>query len=314
MKQQDRTSGRIDPAPTCVMRTTTDSASARGFPKLRPLIRYGFVPTMLLGVNGLTMWLAVGEAPIFAHALVILGAIVLTFGAERVLPYSPSWNLDRGDSSRDVVHAFINETLGFLSVGTIPMVATYSTAANRWPDQWPFLLQVSFAVLVADVGITMAHVVSHRVQGLWRLHAVHHSIKRCYGLNGLLKHPFHQTIETLAGVFPLVAIGMPVPVATALAGFVAVQLLLQHSNVDYRIGPMRSVLALNEGHRLHHLKWPGVGDVNFGLFTLLWDRMLGTYTLDTDRQISSDDLGIARWPDYPVGYLAQLVAPFRSLP
>ncbi|MET9835534.1 hypothetical protein ABZ078_41060 [Streptomyces sp. NPDC006385] len=85
-------------------------------------------------------------------------------------------------------------------------------------------------------------------------------------------------------------------VAAALALAVAVQLLLQHSNADYRVGALRYVPSLNEGHRSHHLKRGGVGDVNFGLFTLVWDRLLGTYSFDPDRRFSTDDLGIAANP------------------
>ena len=101
------------------------------------------------------------------------------------------------------------------------------------------------------------------------------------------------------------------PVAAALAACVAVQLLLQHSNVDYRVGPLRRVLALNEGHRFHHLKWAGIGDVNFGLFTLVWDHLYRTFSFQPDRVFTSDDLGMAAKPTYPDGYLDQLVEPFR---
>ena len=145
---------------------------------------------------------------------------------------------------------------------------------------------------------------------MWRLHAVHHSIKRFYGLNGLMKHPLHQALEMAGGVAPLIVLGMPVQVAGALAVCVAVQLLLQHANVDYRVGPLRTVLALNEGHRFHHLKWPVVGDVNFGLFTLAWDYVYRTHSFDPDRRFTSDDLGMAAEPDYPTSYLRQLAEPF----
>ncbi|MFC6581206.1 sterol desaturase family protein [Planomonospora parontospora] len=147
---------------------------------------------------------------------------------------------------------------------------------------------------------------------LWRFHAVHHSVKRFYGFNGLMKHPLHQTLEMSAGVVPLILIGLPVDVAAALAVAVAVQLLLQHSNADYRIGALKYVLALNEGHRLHHLKWAGVGDVNFGLFTLVWDHLLGTFSYDPARSFTSEQLGMAAKPDYPAAYLAQLAEPFRA--
>jgi sterol desaturase/sphingolipid hydroxylase (fatty acid hydroxylase superfamily) len=93
---------------------------------------------------------------------------------------------------------------------------------------------------------------------------------------------------------------------------VAVQLLLQHSNADYRVGPLRYVLALNEGHRFHHQREAGAGDVDFGLFTLLWDHAFGTFVLDRRRRFSSADLGMAAKPDYPTAWAAQIVAPFTA--
>lgn len=172
----------------------------------------------------------------------------------------------------------------------------------------PFALQVLAAVLIADLGITLTHYANHKISLLWRFHAVHRSTKRFYGFNGLMKHPLHQALEMSAGVAPLILIGLPVDVASALA----VQLLLQHSNADYRIGALKYVLALNEGHRFHHLKWAGVGDVNFGLFTRAWDHLLGTFSYDPARRFTSEQLGMAAKPDYPTAYLAQLAEPFRA--
>ena len=113
-----------------------------------------------------------------------------------------------------------------------------------------------------------------------------------------------------AGVAPLILIGLPVDVASALGLAVAIQLLLQHSNADYRVGPAKYVLALNEGHRFHHLKWAGIGDVNFGLFTLVWDHLMRTYSYDPTRRFDSTQLGMAAHPDYPTAYARQLIYPF----
>jgi sterol desaturase/sphingolipid hydroxylase (fatty acid hydroxylase superfamily) len=110
----------------------------------------------------------------------------------------------------------------------------------------------------------------------------------------------------------LILVGLPADVASVLALAVAIQLLLQHSNADYRIGPAKYVLALNEGHRFHHLKWAGVGDVNFGLFTLIWDHLMHTYSYDPSRRFDSTQLGIAVKPDYPASYLHQMTYPFTS--
>ncbi|WP_280511170.1 sterol desaturase family protein [Nocardia farcinica] len=279
---------------------------------VRPLVRYGYVPVMLVGINGAGIALAAaGAAKLWLVAL-LAAAVALSFAAERVLPYRPAWNRSHGDAGRDTVHTVVNETLVLGSVAAIPALAALLPGTGIWPHSWPFVIQVLVAILIADLGITLAHYASHHVGVLWRFHAVHHSVTRCYGLNGLMKHPLHQTIEMIAGVTPLLLAGIPVPVAAALALAVAVQLLLQHSNADYRVGPLKHVLALNEGHRFHHLKWAGVGDVNFGLFTLIWDHLLGTYSYDPRRRFTSDDLGMAAKPDYPVGYLAQLAEPFRK--
>ena len=113
-----------------------------------------------------------------------------------------------------------------------------------------------------------------------------------------------------AGVAPLILIGLPVNVASLLAIAVAIQLLLQHSNADYRVGPAKHVLALNEGHRFHHLKWAGIGDVNFGLFTLVWDHLMRTYSYNPTRRFDSTQLGMAAHPDSPTAYGRQLIHPF----
>jgi sterol desaturase/sphingolipid hydroxylase (fatty acid hydroxylase superfamily) len=126
-----------------------------------------------------------------------------------------------------------------------------------------------------------------------------------------MKHPLHLLLELGAGLVPLALIGLPTDVAVALAACTVVQLLMQHSNADYRVGPLKYVLALNQGHRFHHRAAAGVGDVNFGLFTLVWDHLLGTFSYDAARRFGSEDLGITGRPRYPSRYKQQLLAPFQ---
>lgn len=267
---------------------------------------------MLVGINGVAVALARSPWAELWMIVLIIAAIGLSFAVERVLPYAQEWNDSLGDARRDVAHAFINETAFLVAVLGVPATVPLSPFDHQWPISTPFALQVLLAVLVADLGITLMHMLSHRVGWLWRLHAVHHSVERFYGFNGLMKHPLHGALELASGTAPLLIMGMPKSVAEALAVCIAVQLLLQHSNADYRVGPLRSVLALNEGHRFHHLKWAGVGDVNFGLFTLTWDHALRTFSFDPTRRFRGEDLGMAAKPNYPVPYLAQLIEPFRD--
>ena len=126
-----------------------------------------------------------------------------------------------------------------------------------------------------------------------------------------MKHPLHQLIETVAGTMPLLLMGVPHNIMLLLVVAVVLQLLLQHSNVAYFSGPLKYILAINSVHRFHHLNTAKEGDVSFGLFTTLTDRILGTAYFDSSRKIAIKDLGISSEPDYPKHYAGQLFQPFK---
>ena len=276
----------------------------------RESIRWGFLPAMV-GLMAVGSWLAGSGAAKWQLMAVLLVAIGFSFAAERIAPYETSWNSPRGDGGRDLAHTLVNEGLQLVSLVSLPVLVNLIGFEGVWPDDWSFWIQVLVSVVVLDAGLTLGHWWSHRWSPLWRLHAVHHSVQRFYGLNGLMKHPLHQLFETGVATAPLVLIGLPAEVASALVVCVGVQLLVQHSNVDYHADAVRWLVAVNELHRFHHLKWPGVGDANFGLFFTVWDRLLGTYVWDPSSRFASDVLGIAAEPDFPVAYVEQLVRPFK---
>jgi len=282
--------------------------------EIRAFLRVAYAPFLLVAINGIAFATIERGGSLWALGVLLVGAILLSFGAESLLPYNIEWNHSHGDRSRDFVHAIVHEASAWAGLLLLPLVTSFTANAGTWPSSWPFVLQVVLGVVVLDAGVTLAHFASHRWSFLWRFHAVHHSVRRMYGLNGLMKHPIHQTIETMAGTVPLIAIGLPTDVALALVFLVATQLLLQHSNVDYTLGPLRTWIATNEVHRFHHQSDPDRGDVNFGLFSTIWDHLLGTLHYEQRARFETSELGIADRPDYPASYAAQLIEPFRRGP
>lgn len=279
---------------------------------VRALARYGTFPLFVLGFNGAIIALVGTGAPWWQPFAVLLAAIGCMLAIERLIPFQQDWNRSHGDAGRDIAHFSVNTVLAHGGVFLLPLLAGL-VDHGRWPNQWPFWLQVAGSVLVLDIGIAAAHHASHKWTWLWRFHAVHHSVKRMYGFNGLMKHPLHQMIETGSGIAPLILLGIPPPVATAVAFIVAIQLLLQHSNADYRTGPLKYVFAVAEVHRFHHVSRAGAGNVNFGLFTTLWDHLLGTFHYRAGAEPRrSEEIGIEGAPDYAVAYVPQLAAPFRT--
>ncbi len=280
----------------------------------RWVFRYAAWPLMMFGFGGAVVWLGAGGARMVLLFLVLGGAVAFCFLSERLIPYQPDWNRDRGDTVRDWLHALVNITLNRAALWLLPAFAWLSPGGGAWPHYWPFALQVVLAVLVLDFGIAAAHHASHRFELLWRFHAVHHSPKRLYGFNGLMKHPVHQSIELVAGVLPLLLLGIPREVAVTLPFLVSITLLCQHSNADFCSGYFRYLFANAEVHRFHHSNDASKGDVNFGLFTNLYDHLAGTFHYQAGKAPrASEAIGIHDRPDYPTRYLAQLIEPFRAL-
>ncbi|MDP9529729.1 sterol desaturase family protein [Pseudomonas protegens] len=279
---------------------------------MKRMLAWLYGPLMLGGfIAGGVYWMGDGQASALGLLVLFAGALLVSFLAEWALPYEPAWNRSQGDRLRDGLHALVNESLNALGLLALPGWVAWLGCDGLWPRDWPLWGQLLLAIVIADGGISLAHYASHRWAWLWRLHAVHHSVQRLYGFNGLLKHPLHQMLEASAGLLPLVLLGIPLPVAQLLALAIGIALLLQHSNVDMRMGPLRRVFAWAPVHRFHHMKYGRAGDVNFGLFFNLWDWLLGTGFYRDDYSMRQGDLGIGSRPDYPLAYWPQLLEPFK---
>ena len=276
------------------------------------IFRILYAPLYFLGfVAGAAAIIAAGASPIWLGPL-LTAAIVTSLLAERAVPYERQWNANHGDRSRDIAHAIVNEASIVILVLLFPLFASIVPWPSVWPAELPFLAQLIIAIILLDAGISLAHYASHRISLLWRFHAVHHSVLRMYGFNGLLKHPVHQIIEISCGALPWLLMGVPQDIAVVGAFAVAIQLQLQHSNVDMRIGLMAYLWAIAPVHRHHHLASDTDGDVNFGLFLTIWDVLLGTAQFGSSGHIRAGQLGVAGRPDYPDTYLAQLTEPFKA--
>jgi sterol desaturase/sphingolipid hydroxylase (fatty acid hydroxylase superfamily) len=278
----------------------------------RAFARYGYVPAMLLGLNGLAIYLTAAGHSLWWVAPIGIAAFALAFAMERVLPYEAEWNAGHDDVAKDVAHGLVYEINNLTALAVLPIIVMFRPWDGIWPTHWPLALQVLTAILVADCCMSVIHFWSHRINWMWRLHAVHHGVHRLYGFNGLVRHPLHQSLDLTVGTLPLIVAGMTQEVATLLALAISIQLVVQHSNVDYVLGPFRQWLAIGPVHRLHHVNWAGEGDVNFGLFFTVWDKLLGSFRLDSPKPPVAGDIGIQDRPNFPQAYTDQLMLPFEQ--
>jgi sterol desaturase/sphingolipid hydroxylase (fatty acid hydroxylase superfamily) len=292
-------------------------------PALRAIVRYGYAPFMMLGLTAVAYFvvseLAVARGNPWAYlwlAPLLALAYATAFGAEKIAPFFDEWNdhHEHGDTQTSVLHILVYEYQSIVGVVLIPVICWLFPFQGLWPTQWPMWAQVLVAFVVSDFMFMIMHYLSHRYAPLWRLHAVHHGVGRLYGMNGVMRHPLHQVIDMIIANAPLVIIGMPVPVAVMLGFIISVTLIVQHSNVDARLGPLQKHLSIGRIHHLHHVNWGTEGDCNFGLLLTIWDRLLGTFHEKPPREITAKDLGVDELPNFPKGYVEQFLFPLFYKP
>jgi sterol desaturase/sphingolipid hydroxylase (fatty acid hydroxylase superfamily) len=290
---------------------------------LGAIVRYGYAPFMMLGLTGAAYWvvadLVVARGHTWAYLLLaplLVLAYATAFAAERIAPFFENWNDHdaHGDNKTNLLHIIVYEYQATVGVLLIPVICWLFPFQGLWPTEWPMWGQVLMAFVISDFAFMMMHYLSHHYPPLWRLHAVHHGVGRLYGLNGVLRHPLHQVIDMVVANSPLVIMGMSVPVAVVLGFLISITLIVQHSNVDARLGPLQRHLGIGRIHHLHHVNWGTEGDCNFGLFLTVWDRMLGTFHEKPSRPITAKDLGIDEVPNFPKGYVEQFLFPIFYKP
>ena len=166
---------------------------------------------------------------------------------------------------------------------------------------WPFLVQLTLAMLVADLFQYAAHRSFHANRFLWRFHAVHHSIRAVDWLAGSRLHLVDIFLTRAFSYFPLYA----------YVAIVALQAVAAHANIRIPFGPLKYLLVTPQYHHWHHSDDPDFYDKNFAIHFPLIDRLFGTYHLPGDEWPESMGLGEEQ---FPKGYLRQLVYPFRNDP
>lgn len=169
-------------------------------------------------------------------------------------------------------------------------------------------LQTILAGVVIDVGLYVMHRMSHRIDWLWRLHAVHHSAERLYWLNGERRHPLSAVLLVSPGIIVVVALGVPPLIISAWFTLLTVHLAFQHANLDYSLGPFRKLLAVAKVHRWHHKRDYEDAQVNFGEFWILWDKLFGSFH-DQRNGVKAGDVGLMS-SDFPKSFFDQLHWPF----
>ena len=235
------------------------------------LVLYAAAAALLRG-HALTPTLAAGWAQLVAPGFVAL--VLVAVVCERLWPAEARPFLARGhvqDACYLLLYALaIAPFMTLLSVGSAALLRGHALwLQGSITARWPGWAVVAATLLAMDLCNWLAHWADHRVGGLWRLHALHHSQEELSVLTSFRMHPLMHTTGFLLATVPVLVLAGSHPIAPVLITVYVCLGTLPHANVRWSYGPLKWVLVSPAYHRVHHSVERQ--DDNLGVVLTVWD-------------------------------------------
>jgi sterol desaturase/sphingolipid hydroxylase (fatty acid hydroxylase superfamily) len=244
----------------------------------------------------------------------LLGSALIFIFIEKLFSLRRDQPVFRPEWQTDLQYFIVNHmVVGFILLATNLMVHklfgwAVKDGLQKWVQDLHFFAALFLIVLVADLVQYWTHRAYHEVPALWRLHAVHHSVKSMDWLAGSRQHILELLITRTLILAPIYILGFSKEVIDAYIVIVGFQAVFNHANVSVRLGPLRYVIVTPNFHHWHHSQDQEALDRNYSAHFAFLDYLFGT-AVKADR----------KWPDHygvlgdymPVGFWKQFMFPFK---
>jgi len=244
----------------------------------------------------------------------LLASSLLFIFIEKLRPLRPDQPVFRSEWQTDLAHFAVIHLLVGLLMAIVNSTAHGALAAlgsqpwHAWVEQLGWPLALPLCILVADLVQYAIHRSFHEVPFLWRFHAVHHSAKTMDWLAGSRLHIVEVVITRSLVLAALLLAGFSKGVIDAYIIIVGFHAVLNHANVNLRLGPLRHLIVTPAYHHWHHSSESLALDCNYAAHLPIIDRLLGTQC--KPETLWPTHYGVVK-DDVPPGFLAQCRHPFR---
>ena len=243
----------------------------------------------------------------------LLGSSLIFIFIEKLFPLRREQPVFRPEWQTDFHHFIVNHmVVGFILLATNLLVhQLFGWAAHDgirgWVAGLNFWVALFLIILVADLVQYWTHRAYHEVPLLWRLHAVHHSVKSMDWMAGSRQHILELLITRTLVLAPIYVLGFSKEVIDAYIVIVGFQAVFNHANVSVRLGPLNYLIVTPNFHHWHHSQDQEALDRNYAAHFAFLDHLFGT-------AVKSDRMWPERYGvlgDYvPDGFFKQLKFPF----
>ncbi len=222
--------------------------------------------------------------------LILLRYVVFTttaFGFSRLIARVMPWRrlqsvpFTAAQIKREIGYSVLSVLVFTAVVGVIVLMSRagwtriYSDA-DQYGTLW-FWLQVPVALLIQDLYFYWMHRLVHRPRMYQRVHKAHHLSTNPSAFAAFAFHPLEAVLEI--GIFAVIVVVIPMHAVPLLLVSLFSLTYNVYGHLGYEImprfiGKSRLGFVLNKSayHNQHHRTFR----YNFGLYTVIWDRLHGT--------------------------------------
>ena len=145
---------------------------------------------------------------------------------------------------------------------------------------WPWVI----AFFAVDFVYYWWHRLSHRVNLLWAVHAVHHQSED-YNLAVALRQAVLSVWTIWPLHLPLALIGIPPATFLIVDSFSTLYQFWIHTELIGKLGWFEWIFNTPSQHRVHHAVNPRYLDRNYAATLCVWDRLFGTFIPESEQPV-----------------------------
>jgi len=145
---------------------------------------------------------------------------------------------------------------------------------------WPWII----AFFAVDLAYYFWHRLSHRVNVLWAVHAVHHQSED-YNLAVALRQAVLSVWTIWPLHLPLALIGIPPATFLVVDSLSTLYQFWIHTELIGKLGWFEWIFNTPSQHRVHHAVNPRYLDRNYAATLCIWDRLFGTFQEEREQTV-----------------------------
>jgi sterol desaturase/sphingolipid hydroxylase (fatty acid hydroxylase superfamily) len=173
----------------------------------------------------------------------------------------------------------------------------------------PAWVELGLLFVFWDFSVYWYHRSLHGNRYLWQFHKVHHSQEQLNAFSNFRVSLLDRIVNVTALSIPTFMMGGNYAMPIAIIVLLQFQQLIQHVDVQWRVGWLDRIFVMPAFHVVHHSTAARHANCNFGSVLVIWDHLFGTAA-----ERGPDELAFGLTDErVPESYLRQLLVPAAGI-